>query len=157
MACLLVSSPLSSGLSCEAGSFSHCGNCYSPQSALSLSFPLKSAPPSKPTEFGTQLCPHGLLHGHGFSELAHRASPWVLTGLVVLVDFFFNSLAVEVPCSFIFWHFWPFIYFRLVVSSFQLCEEAKGFYLCLHLGRNSTKVLKGGLIKLIMHQNLSLV
>ena len=37
-----------------------------------------------------------------------------LTGLIVLIDFFFNSLVVGVSCSLIFWHFWLFIDFRLV-------------------------------------------
>ena len=44
-----------------------------------------------------------------FSPSAH------LTGLV---DSFFNSLVVRVPCSLIFWHFWSFIDFRLVVILF---------------------------------------
>ena len=48
----------------------------------------------------------------GFSELASTVR---LTGLVVLVDFFFNSLVVRVPCGLIFWRFWLFIDFRLVV------------------------------------------
>ena len=39
----------------------------------------------------------------------------LLTGLVVLIDFFFNSVIVRVPCSLIFWGFWLFIDFRLVV------------------------------------------
>ena len=55
----------------------------------------------------------------GFSQLAPPAQsaalPQVLTGLVVLVDFFFNSLVVGVPCSLIFWNFWLFIDFRLAV------------------------------------------
>ena len=68
--------------------------------------------------------------------LAHLASPRVLTSLVVLVDFFFNSLVVGVPCSLIFWHFWLFIDFRLVVIPLWLYEEVKGLYLCLHLGWN---------------------
>ena len=56
-----------------------------------------------------------------FSEL----SPWSsLPVWLFWFIFFFNSLAVRVPCTLIFWHFW-------------LCEEAKGFYLCLQLGRNS--------------------
>ena len=40
---------------------------------------------------------------------------------------FFNSLVVRVPCNLIFWHVWLFIDFRLLLSSFWLCEEAKGF------------------------------
>ena len=49
---------------------------------------------------------------------------------------FFNSLVVRVPCNLIFWHVWLFIDFRLLLSSFWLCEEAKGFFLHLHLGPN---------------------
>ena len=58
------------------------------------------------------------------------ASLQVLTGLVFLFDCFFNSLGVGAPCSLIFWHFWLFIDFRLVVTLFWLCEEAKGFSPC---------------------------
>ena len=66
----------------------------------------------------------------------HSPLPLVLTGLVVLVDFFFNSLVVGVPWSLIFWRFW-FIDFRLVVILPLVVREAKGFYLHLHLGWNS--------------------
>ena len=55
------------------------------------------------------------------------ASPWVLNGLVALVDFFFNSLVVGVPCSLIFWHFWLFIDFRLVVILLLVVWGSKGF------------------------------
>ena len=125
---------------CDTGSISHCGNpSHSPQSALSLSFPLKSAAPLQPAEFGIQPCPHGLSHLLGFSELAHALRH--LTGLVVLVAFFFNSLVVGVPCSLIFWRFWLFIDFIFVVILLWLCEEAKGFYLCLHLGQTISFLL----------------
>ena len=60
-----------------------------------------------------------------------------LTGLVVLVDFLFNSLVVGVPCSLIFWCFLLFIDFRLVVILLLVVWKAKGFYLCLHFGQNS--------------------
>ena len=69
---LFVSSPLSNKLSGETESFFHGGNCHSPQSTLSLSFTF------------TQPYPHG-------PQLR------VLTGLVVLVDFFFNFLVIGVP------------------------------------------------------------
>ena len=49
----------------------------------------------------------------GFSESAGLVCR--LTGLVFLVDFFFNSLVVGVPCSLIFRPFWLFIDFRLIV------------------------------------------
>ena len=62
-------------LSCETGSFSHRGNhCRGPQSALSLSFPF------------SQPRPHGPLPCHRFSPTTG------LTGLVGLVDCFFNSI-----------------------------------------------------------------
>ena len=59
-----------------------------------------------------------------------------LTRLVVLFDCFFNFVVVGVPCSFsapsgclLILDWW--------LSSFWLCEEVKGFYLCLYLGWNS--------------------
>ena len=115
-------------ISCETGSFSHCGNCHSPQPALSFSFPLSQPLPRSLASL-LQLAPSPW----------SATSLWVLSicclfSLVVLLDCFFNSVVVGAPCSLIFWHFW-FIDFRL--SSFWLCEEAKGFYLHLHLGRNS--------------------
>ena len=74
-------------LLCEAGSISHrCNPSQSPQSALSLSFPLRSAPPIQPTNFGTQPHLHGLWHCCSFSESAGLVH--CLTGLVVPVDFF---------------------------------------------------------------------
>ena len=112
-ACLLVSDALFNELSCEAGSISHYGNPnHSPQSVLSLSFPLTSASPTQPVT-GQPASLTRLPCCHGFSELACVVCH--LTGLVVLVDFSFNSLVVRVPCSLIVWHFWLFIDFILVV------------------------------------------
>ena len=130
---LLVPSALLDGLLCETGSFSHCSNCHINSESQ---FPLKSAPPSKPLQPLTRLQP-ALPPRSPDSQQFFSASQWHLTGLVVLIDFFFNSLVVRVPCSLIFWCFWLFIDFRLVVILFWLCEEAKGFYLCLHLGWKS--------------------
>ena len=87
----------------------------SPQSALSLSFSLKSVPPAQlcgARQPAAPLSPTPQPPRPGFSEWALEV---LLTSLVVLVDFFFNSLVVGVPCSLIFWHFWLFIDFRLVV------------------------------------------
>ena len=123
---LLVSSPLSNKLSCETGSFSHRGNHSSPQSTLNLSFTF------------SQPCSCGPLPCSGFSEPALPTWPcprFLLVWCFCMI-FFFNSLVVRVPCSSILWCFWLLIDFR-VVFSFWLCEEAKGFYLCLHLGQNS--------------------
>ena len=53
--------------------------------------------------------------GWGLRCSSGQGNPLCCAGLVVLVDFFFNSLVVGVPCSLIFWHFWLFIDFRLVV------------------------------------------
>ena len=50
-----------------------------------------------------------------------------LTSLVVLVDFFFNSLVVGVPHSLIFWCFWLFIDFRLVVILLLVVRGSEGF------------------------------
>ena len=55
------------------------------------------------------------------------ALPWVLTSLIVLVDFFFNYLLVRVPSSLIFWCFWLFIDFRLVVILLLVVRGSKGF------------------------------
>ena len=116
---LVASSPLFSELLCETGSFSHRSNpCHSPQSALSLSFPLSQPLPCI-------LSPH------------HSQSPWSaaslwflsicsLTSLVVLVDCFFNSVVVRVPCSLIFWHFWLFIDFRLFVILLLVFQGREG-------------------------------
>ena len=62
------------------------------------------------------------------APLAQSAAlPRVLTGLVVLVDFFFNSLADGVPCSLIFWHFWLFLDFRSVVILLLVVRGSEGF------------------------------
>ena len=60
------------------------------------------------------------------------ASPWFLsvpclTSLVVLFDYFFNSVVVKVPCSLIFWQFWLFIDFRLVVILLLVVGGREGF------------------------------
>ena len=47
-------------------------------------------------------------------------------GLVVLVEFYFNSFVVGVPCSLIFWHFWLFIDFQLVVILLLVVRGSKG-------------------------------
>ena len=52
---------------------------------------------------------------------------WVLTGLVVLFNFLFNSLVARVLCSLIFWHFWLFIDFRLVVIVLLVVQGSEGF------------------------------
>ena len=58
-------------------------------------------------------------------------------------SFFFNSLAVGLPYSLIFWQFWLFFLFlNLLLSFFWLCEEAKCVYLCLHLGWKSLEARK---------------
>ena len=49
------------------------------------------------------------------------------TSLVVLFDFFFNSLVVRAPCSLIFWHFWLFIDFGLVVILLLVVQGSSGF------------------------------
>ena len=109
-------------ISCETGSFSHLlqwGNPHqSLQSALCLSF------------LFSQPCQPLLLP---CCELFLSAC---LTSLVSLVDCFFNSLVVRVPCRLILWHFWCLLILDWLLSSFWLCEEVKGFYLWPHLGRN---------------------
>ena len=73
--------------------------------------------------------------GHSFSESAGPVH--CLIGLAVLVDFFFNSLVVGVPCSLIFYCFRCLLISDWLLSSFWLCEEAKGLYLHLHLDWNA--------------------
>ena len=51
--------------------------------------------------------------------------------------FFFISLVVRPPCSWIFCQFWLFFVFKLLLSFFWLCKETQCVYLCLHVGRNS--------------------
>ena len=49
--------------------------------------------------------------------------------------FFFISLIVGRPYSSIFCQFWLFFVFKLLLSSFWLCDEVQCVYLCLHLGQ----------------------
>ena len=51
--------------------------------------------------------------------------------------FFFISLVVRLPYSFIFCQFWLCFVFKLLLSFFCLCKEAQCVYLCLCLGRKS--------------------
>ena len=111
LACLSLA-PLSNKLSCETGNFSHHGNRHSSQSALSLSFPF------------SQSCPHSPLSHRRFSS-----GCWLTVSLILWLS--------EFHAVWFFWHFWLFIDFRLVVTLFWLCKEAKGFYLHLQLGWNS--------------------
>ena len=76
-------------------------------------FCLQSAPSRSSPPHCSWPCPPGLLPRRSVSE--QSCTVLHLTSMVVLVDFFFNSLVVRVPCSLIFWHFWLFIDFRLVV------------------------------------------
>ena len=113
----LVSSALSSGLLCETGSFSHCGNPYHSPHQLWVSVSPSASRPSQSTAW-----PQFFSAGP-----AHMALLPVLTSLVVLADFFFNSLVVRVPCSLIFWLLWLFIDFRLVVILLLVVRGSKGF------------------------------
>ena len=56
--------------------------------------------------------------------------------------FFFISLVFRLPYSSIFCEFWLFFVFKSLLSFFWLCEEAQYIYLCLHLGRKSTKLFQ---------------
>ena len=119
--------PLSNKFPCETGSFFHCGNpCHSPQSALILSSPF------------SQPHPHSLPPRWGSFQLALLA--WSTTLPLVLsiclsahppptslVDYFFNSLRVSVPCSFVLWHLCLFIVFRLVIILLLVVRGSEGF------------------------------
>ena len=104
---LLGSSPLSNELS----------NSLSPTTAIAIVHSQLRVSVSHSANCWLGTPPrHSQPHPHGpLPHLGSKNSLWVLTGLVVLVDCFFNSLVVRVPSSLIFWHFWLFIDFRLVV------------------------------------------
>ena len=117
---LLSSSPLSHEPLCETGSFSHNGKPrHSPQSTLSLSFTF------------SQPCPHSPQ-----SHLRFSAST-CLTGLVGLVDCFFDSLVVRVPCSLIFWHSGCLLILDWLLSSFWLCGGRVSTYASILAGTYS--------------------
>ena len=118
MAHLLVSSALFKGLSCESGSFSYCRNRDSPQPALSLSFPL------------TQPLLCSLLPRCSFSPSAALLG-WLfcLTVPLILWSSEFHAVSFSGTSGYLLILDW-------LLSSFWLCEEVKGFYLCLHLGQN---------------------
>ena len=150
---------LSSELSRETGSFCHCCNshrflhsevlrpqfsvlkpcvvCHAPQVLLlayphrSVGNPVHQAPPHPP---GPPPC-----HTSSLPQFTVSTPPPSLDEY-----FFFNSLAVRLPCSLIFWHFWLFLIYYLfncLLSFFWLCEQAQCVYLCLHLGWKSPKLL----------------
>ena len=77
------------------------------------------------------------LHESSLPQLPVSAPP---TGLDEC--FFFISLVVGLPYSLILCQFWLFFVFKLLLSFFWLCEEAQYIYLCLHLGRKSTKLFQ---------------
>ena len=64
---------------------------------------------------------------HGLLPCLRSSRPTCLTSLAGLVDSFFNSLVVRVPCSLIFWHFRLFIDFRFVVILLFIVQGSKGF------------------------------
>ena len=123
LTCSTLASP-SNKLSCETRSFSHHSNPHcSPESALSLSFPF-SQPPH------TVLCLvmdslHLPVLPVWLVWLTVSLIPWLLEFHAV---WFFGTSG----CSLI--SVW-------LLSFFWLCEEAKGFYLPLHLGLNSRGAL----------------
>ena len=133
-ACLLLSRELFNKLSCETGSFSHCGNpSCSPRSALRPSFPLKSAPPSKSALLSSS-SPHGVLVFLSRPAPSAALQTWLFWLIFSLIPWLLEFHAIWFPgtsgCLLI----WDWL-----LSSFWLCEEMKGFYLCLHLGWNPHK------------------
>ena len=107
-----------------------------PQSTVSSEsqFPIQSALPrwSAASPGFSQSAPLA-----GSTSLPRVLSAHHLTDVFWLVDCFFNSSVVGVPCSLIFWHFGCSLILDWLLSSFCVCEEAKGFYLRLHIGPNS--------------------
>ena len=119
MARLLVSSTLSPDSQVRLA-FSPTGGSphHSPQSVVGLSFAFSQ--PHLPVQ--------SIASGWFFSAgPAHTALLWILTGLVVLVDFFFNSLVVAALCSLIFWSFWLFMDIRLVVILLLVVRGSEEF------------------------------
>ena len=53
-------------------------------------------------------------------------------------SFFFNSLAVGLPYSLIFWQFWLFFVFEFVVVLLLVVQGGKYVYLCLHVATLKT-------------------
>ena len=76
---------------------------------------------------------HNPLPCHTFSLSSCPPPPL----LPIWMSIFFISLVVGVPCSLIFWQFQLFFILNSLLAFFWLREEAKHFYLCLHLGHNS--------------------
>ena len=138
---------LSNELSCEAGSFSRCH--LNPQEVFSQWFEgyfLSLGPwvawsislPSCSSRFiCAQMWDHWVLqlppcHESCPPQLPVSAPP---TGLDEC--FFFISLVIELPYSWIFCQFSLFFVFKLL-SFFWLCEETQCIYLRLHLGQKSS-------------------
>ena len=112
-------------------SFSHCGNCHSPQSALSLSFPLNQPQPRGRLPHCSQLHLHGPPPCPGFS-LSTTLPVCFLCLMVSLIPWLSEFHAVWFSgtsgCLLI---------LDCLLSSFWFFKEAKGSYLHLHLGQKS--------------------
>ena len=155
---------LSSELSCEAGSLSHCcPNCHEHSQSEVGGFISPSWSP------GLLICftppPFLLVYLHwnvglqgllavllpvllipqsttslGPTTLLKSSLPWLpISAPPTSLDecFFFISLVVRLLCSLVFCQFWLFFVFKLLLFFFWLCEEAQCVYLRLHLGRKS--------------------
>ena len=122
---LLVPSPQENGLSCETGSFSHYSNHHSPVHSQLWGSVSPSASPAH------------LVHCSRWFFWAGLASAvcW-LTGLVVLTFSLIPWLS-EFHAVWFFGASGCLLILDWLLSYFWLCEEAKGFYICLHLGQNS--------------------
>ena len=144
---------LSNGLSCEAGSFSHCCN---PHRFLQLEVLRLYFPTVEPWITWSVLlpsCSSWFICMKMWDCLVLNLPPcWVCqppccceSSLLPLpisdpptsLDeyFFFVSLVVGLPYSSIFCQFWLFFVLKLLLSFFWLCEEAQCVCLCLHLGQ----------------------
>ena len=134
---LIGSSPLSNELWCETGSFSHYGGVAVVHSQLWVSvFPLSQPLPQSPLSLAPSSAPmvccmamvflswptgphHGFLLVWLF-WLIFSLIPWLLEFHAVWFSGTFRCLLI----------------LDWLLSSFCLCVEVKGFYLCLHLGQN---------------------
>ena len=130
---------LSSGLSCEAGSFSCCclntHKCFHSE-VLRLYFPsleswvawFVSLPSCSSLFIRTQMWDHLLCQPLPCPESSPPQLPVSAPPTGLGECFFFNSLVVGLPYSSIFWQFWLFFVFKFVVV---LLFVVRGGTVCL--------------------------
>ena len=112
--------------------FSHQGNHrHNPQSALSLTLPFSQLSPRCPPPCSSQPCPHIPLPCHEFSPPT-TLQVWLFWLTVSLIPWLSEFHAVWFSGT-----SGCLLFFNLLLS-FWLYEQVKDFYLCLHVGQNSS-------------------